>query len=543
MTIESLCRNCVDSSIGASFVHNKTQVFLVKHIRMKESKTLYLQVIEWVLFILTTIKCGLIFLLNWCWFNRHKLPPGAKLPPMPPTSSIFGHKELKLHNFHYVKALQWAKEYGPVFRLRSYFRSIVVLNDIESIKKFSVDNQVLDRPEIMNFGCGSYKGVLIMNGKVWRDNRNFCMWTLRDLGFGKSTVEDKLAIEFRMLEEEIEKTEGKPVYLGLQFMECAANQLASFFMPRIQSDKRARDELNATLARVFVLLQTMHHYHFWPRVCQAIASFLPFTKIFKMKDAIKNFDNFIINEISNHVQGSGRKSFIQTYKDKVNESAENQDYTYKNHYLVGHIKMFLIGGIDGPSISMQMHMVMFAARPNDLQLRVQREIDTVIGHRRLPTWEDRKLMPFTMACVWELERWKRTEPFGLPRGTEKDIIVDNIMIPGGSVVLFNLWAVNRDPSLWRNPHHYDPTRFLCEDGSLMREKPAYHVGFSFGKRSCPGEPFALMQIFLMVANMLQRYKVELGEPLACDLDDPAIDLGVLKRTRLRFERRFKNTIT
>ncbi|KAH8026944.1 hypothetical protein HPB51_000364 [Rhipicephalus microplus] len=366
-------------------------------------------------------------------------------------------------------------------------------------------------------------------------------------------------IEFRMLEEEIEKTEGKPVYLGLQFMECAANQLASFFMPRIQSDKRARDELNATLARVFVLLQTMHHYHFWPRVCQAIASFLPFTKIFKMKDAIKNFDNFIIdahatllrpsyasvaaappvnyysvppdppahltalsstgapnafysppsrssrpvcyycgyrghisrfcrkrqNEISNHVQGSGRKSFIQTYKDKVNESAENQDYTYKNHYLVGHIKMFLIGGIDGPSISMQMHMVMFAARPNDLQLRVQREIDTVIGHRRLPTWEDRKLMPFTMACVWELERWKRTEPFGLPRGTEKDIIVDNIMIPGGSVVLFNLWAVNRDPSLWRNPHHYDPTRFLCEDGSLMREKPAYHVGFSFVLPSWP----------------------------------------------------------
>ncbi|KAL3215016.1 hypothetical protein MRX96_034302 [Rhipicephalus microplus] len=87
-----------------------------------------------------------------------------------------------------------------------------------------------------------------------------------------------------------------------------------------------------------------------------------------------------------------------------------------------------------------MHMVMFAARPNDLQLRVQREIDTVIGHQRLPTWEDRKLMPFTMACVWELERWKRTEPFGLPRGTEKDVIVDNIMIPGGSVVLFNLWA-------------------------------------------------------------------------------------------------------
>ncbi|XP_037499505.1 putative cytochrome P450 2D7 [Rhipicephalus sanguineus] len=510
---------------------------------MKEGKTLYFKVMEWVVFILTSMKRGFILLLNWCWFNRHNLPPGTKLPPMPPTSSIFGHLELKHHNFHYVKALHWAKEYGPVFRLRSYFRSIVVLNDIDSIKKFSVNNQVLDRPEIMNFGGGSYKGLLIMNGKVWRDNRSFCMWTLRDLGFGKSVVEDKLTVEFRKVEEEIDKAEGKAVYLGLQFMECAGNQLASFFMPRIQSDRRVRDQLNAALAPVFVLLQTMHHYYFWPRICQAVVSFFPFTNIFKMNNAIKNFDNFIINEISNHVEDSGQKTFIQTYKEKVDESTKNQDYTYQNRYLVGHIKMFLIGGIDGPSISMQMHMVMFAVRPNDLQRRVQREIDAVIGHRRLPTWDDRKLMPFTMACVWELERWKRTEPFGLPRGTEKDVVVDNILIPGGSVVLFNLWAVNRDPSLWKNPHHYDPTRFLCEDGSLIREKPSYHVGFSFGKRSCPGEPFALMQIFLMVTYTLQRYDVELGEPLTCDLDDPAINLRVLKKTKLRFERRFKNKIT
>ncbi|KAL1474567.1 hypothetical protein MTO96_037870 [Rhipicephalus appendiculatus] len=79
----------------------------------------------------------------------------------------------------------------------------------------------------------------------------------------------------------------------------------------------------------------------------------------------------------------------------------------------------MVGGIDGPSISMQLHLVIFGARRNDLQRRVQREIDAVIGHRRLPTWEDRKLMPFTLACVWELERWKRTEPFGLPRAKER----------------------------------------------------------------------------------------------------------------------------
>ncbi|XP_049273329.1 cytochrome P450 2D9-like [Rhipicephalus sanguineus] len=127
--------------------------------------------------------------------------------------------------------------------------------------------------------------------------------------------------------------------------------------------------------------------------------------------------------------------------------------------------------------------------------------------------------------------------------TENDIVVEDLFIPKGTVVLFNLWAVSRDPSLWKNPHRYDPTRFLREDGSLIREKPSYHVGFSFGKRSCPGEAFAIMQIFLLVTFTLQRYNVELGDQLPCELDDPAIDLGVLRKMRLRFERRSVNTET
>lgn len=506
------------------------------------TKTLYFQVMDWIFFILTNVTCGSISLLNWCRFRLHKLPQGTKLPPMPPTSSIFGHLQLNEPNFHAVKALQWAKDYGPVYRLRMYFRDVVVLNDFDTIKKFSLNKQMLHRPSIMSFASDYYKGLITMNGTVWRHNRTFCLGTLRNLGFGKSAVERKLAVEFRKLEEEIQKVEGKAVYLGMEFMECAANQLASLFMPRVQRDGIVRAKLAAILKRLFVVLLEVDLYQFWPSFCKHFFSLFSFTSSGRMKNVINDIDDFIINEISDHLQDNGEISFIQAYKEKIDESTRNEDFTYQHRYLVGHIKEFLIGGIDGPSISMQLHMVMFAARQDDIQRRVQREIDVAIGHERLPTWEDRKLMPFTLACVWELERWKRTEPFGLPRGTQEDVVVDNIFIPRGTVVLFNLWAVSRDDSLWRNPHHFDPTRYLRDDGSLIREKPAHHVGFSYGKRSCPGESFAMMQLFLMVAFTLQRYNVHLGEPLSCDLDDPKIDLGVLKRMRLRFERRLRNTI-
>ncbi|KAH9374973.1 hypothetical protein HPB48_019548 [Haemaphysalis longicornis] len=83
--------------------------------------------------------------------------------------------------------------------------------------------------------------------------------------------------------------------------------------------------------------------------------------------------------------------------------------------LVGTINGFLIGGTFTTTAAMQMHMVNFASNQNKIQDRVQKEIDEVIGQERWPTWEDRKSMPFTMACVWEMDRWSTTSVLGAAR--------------------------------------------------------------------------------------------------------------------------------
>ncbi|KAL1441967.1 hypothetical protein MTO96_008115 [Rhipicephalus appendiculatus] len=278
-------------------------------------------------------------------------------------------------------------------------------------------------------------------------------------------------------------------------MECAANQLASFFMPRIQCDSGVRSQLAAILKRLFMVLLAVDLYQFWPSFCQAFFSFFPFTSSGKMNNVIKELDNFIMTE---------------------------EDVMVDNIFVPrGTVVLFNLWAVSrDPSLWKNPHRF----DPT----RYLRDDGSLI--REKPAYH----VGFS---------YGEYDIPGINRHTEKDVVVDNILIPGGSVVLFNLWAVNRDPSLWKNPHHYDPTRFLREDGSLIPEKPGCHVGFSFGKRSCPGEPFTLMQIFLMVTYTLQRYNVELGEPLTCDLDDPAVDLGELKKMRLRFERRFRNTIT
>jgi len=48
----------------------------------------------------------------------------------------------------------------------------------------------------------------------------------------------------------------------------------------------------------------------------------------------------------------------------------------------------------------------------DVQLKAQRELDVVIGPGKLPTFEDRSLLPYIEAVYREVMRWHPAIPMG-----------------------------------------------------------------------------------------------------------------------------------
>jgi cytochrome P450 len=86
---------------------------------------------------------------------------------------------------------------------------------------------------------------------------------------------------------------------------------------------------------------------------------------------------------------------------------------------------------------------------------------------------------------------------------------DPLNLTAGTVILYPITSFHEDKNILRDSKYFDPSRF-----SSNQLKTSYsHCPFGFGKRICPAEKLAMVEIKLMVCLIMQRFYVELAMPL------------------------------
>ena len=114
-----------------------------------------------------------------------------------------------------------------------------------------------------------------------------------------------------------------------------------------------------------------------------------------------------------------------------------------------------------------------------LTFQMQAELDNVVGRSRLPSLKDRPNLPYTEAVLMEAQRIATIAPFSVPRAANIDTKLFGYDIPKGTMILPNLWRILHDESIWKEPHKFDPSRFLDELEGLNRREEL--IPFSLGK--------------------------------------------------------------
>jgi cytochrome P450 len=146
-------------------------------------------------------------------------------------------------------------------------------------------------------------------------------------------------------------------------------------------------------------------------------------------------------------------------------------------------------------------------------------------------------MRYLRAVIKESLRLHPVVPLLAPHLAMADCIIDGYMVPAGTRVFVNAWAICRDSTSWDEAEEFIPERF-AEGGSDMcvnfKGNHFQFLPFGAGRRMCPGINLAIANIELMLANLIYHFDWELP-PTAkrTDIDMTEVfGLAVRRKDRL-----------
>ncbi|KAG9123580.1 hypothetical protein FRC07_014669 [Ceratobasidium sp. 392] len=97
----------------------------------------------------------------------------------------------------------------------------------------------------------------------------------------------------------------------------------------------------------------------------------------------------------------------------------------------------------------------------DVQTRARQEVLGTLNHiTHIPDPAAVLKLDYLRRVLKELLRWLPALPLGIPHAVVEDDEYQGYIIPAGSIVIANHWAISRDPSIYPDPESFNPDRFL-----------------------------------------------------------------------------------
>ncbi len=200
------------------------------------------------------------------------------------------------------------------------------------------------------------------------------------------------------------------------------------------------------------------------------------------------------------------KIFIDHFLNLAQDKTQDLDKQLDENDIIFIGMDLLLGGVATTSMFLYSLLGILVNHPS-VQDKGFAEIMDVIGQGD-PRFEDRQRMPYIESIILETLRYASFIPIAIPHYSRYDSELGGYFIPKGTMIIPHLWNINHDNKHWDEPWLFRPERFI-EDGKLVTPdhiKRQRLLPFGGGRRRCAGETFARNRLFILVVQLLQRYK-------------------------------------
>ncbi|KAF7383159.1 hypothetical protein HZH68_015008 [Vespula germanica] len=210
---------------------------------------------------------------------------------------------------------------------------------------------------------------------------------------------------------------------------------------------------------------------------------------------------------------------------------------YSEQDIRDEINTIVIAGSDTSATTISFVLLMLATFP-DIQNKVFEELNQIYGssdpkYVRI-THDDIKNMKLLERVIKETLRLFPAGPV-IVRKVMQDIkVTKNWTIPKGSSAVFFIYNLHRNEKYWPQPLIFNPDRFLPGKRHSTNFFP-----FSYGRRNCIGQIFAMLEMKVIIASLLRRFIFKIDRPIAIEkiLIKINISLKPASPIRLKLEKR------
>jgi len=457
----------------------------------------------------TTVLVALTTLAAYALYKSTKRPAG--FPPGPTALPLLGNLGAFLSQKSVNEVfVDFRKKYGDIFSLKFANQDVIVLNTIDVVKEALVKKAVefAGRPKSYSVELFSegYKDIAFANyGAQWRYQRKLGHTAIRH--FAQKEQLQKLV--FSVTPEIAKVLDGlgdKPFAPKYTIGQIVYNILATlcfgkqyeFNHPELVQWINANTELQNVFGNGLAA-------DYFP-----IFRYIPTPTERKIRKLLKVLFDILYGELETHRKKFDPEnvvdfidSLLLTQKEAI-EAGEEEAERLTDTFLVQTVSDIFSAGTDTTILTLHWAVGLMAEHP-DIQEKVAKEIDEVIGRERFPSLDDRSSLPYTQAAMLETMRYGTVAPVGLPHSTMADTTICGYQIPKDTTVMINHLALHNDPSVWAKPDQFRPEHFLDENGQLLAKLPESFLPFSTGRRVCLGEDFAKKEVFLLFTWLFSRY--------------------------------------
>ncbi|XP_070575248.1 steroid 17-alpha-hydroxylase/17,20 lyase-like [Ptychodera flava] len=403
--------------------------------------------------------------------------------------------------------LTLSKRYCDILSVKINGRKKVIINDVDMIREALVKKEFSGKP------WRFFNDVLSEGGKDITDcsyspeyvaRRKLLIRLLRNATV-RHRMEDSARDAFLKVKNSIYDRNGKPFnlqpYLALVVGSAASSMC---FGRKYKIDDPEFREIISTFQNL-----SKRFSHVLPAEIFPILRHVPTKGVLETKKAVSDWLMLIQSKIdqqkTQHNEGEvyGICDGLLKFLKDADESGRDVS-SWLTDVNVRQILSNVFIAAMVPTVTTMAWLVAYLVNYPDVQTRMQKEIDDVIGRKSLLLSSDAGTLRYCRAVILEVLRIRTVALRGLPHQTLEDTCLGGYSIPSGTEIWMHFANVHMNSKYWQEPEEFHPERFLDEDGSVL-PTPNTFLPFSAGRRKCAGESSAMNWITFTCISLFHHF--------------------------------------